>query len=47
LSSWGKWFNTGAVVIYPYITEFIARYKICKNKDESKEDKTFAKKKII
>jgi hypothetical protein len=25
--SWNKWFNSGAVGLYPYITEFIARYK--------------------
>lgn len=27
LSNWGKWFSTGSIAIYPYITEFIARSK--------------------
>ena len=28
IKSWDDWFNTGAVNVFPYINEFIARYKI-------------------
>jgi hypothetical protein len=29
--SWDEWFNTGSTVLFPYINEFIARYKTYKN----------------
>lgn len=27
-TSWGKWFSSGAVSLYPYIIEFISRQKM-------------------
>jgi hypothetical protein len=31
IKSWKDWFNTGATNVFPYINEFIARYKIYLN----------------
>jgi hypothetical protein len=27
LDSYGRWFSSGSIELFPYITEFIARYK--------------------
>ena len=29
IDSWDKWFKSGALTLYPYMTEFFARYHDC------------------